>query len=245
MVDIGGQPLVTHVMRCYGRFGFRRFILCTGYRHEVISNYFLNYAAVADDFTVNLGSRQIAFHQSARAPDWDVTVANTGPATMTGARVARAAARYMTDEPHFAVTYGDGLTDVDIGAEFEFHTAHRRLGTVLTINPISQFGEFRMGADGRPSFTEKPRLESSWINGGFFFFRRSFLDYLSTDADCVLEQQPLHRLVEDDELALYHHQGFWSCLDTIGDRNRMQALWETGAMPWLGKVADGGGDAGD
>ena len=238
MVEVGGQPLLTHVMQSYARFGFRRFILCTGFRDEVITSYFLNYAGIANDFTIDLSSRAVAFHQSERAPNWQVTIAHTGANCMTGARVARAAARHLGNEPCFAVTYGDGLTDADLLAELEFHAAHRRIGTVLAVNPVSQFGEFRIDSSGQPIFAEKPRLSDSWINGGFFLFRRRFLDYLSTDPSCVLEQQPLKRLVDDGELALFHHEGFWSCMDTIRDRDRINTLCANGSRPWLGKRAD-------
>lgn len=234
MVEIDGEPLLCHLMQAYARFGFRRFILCTGHRGDVISSYFMNYPVASQDFTVDLGNRSISFHQTDRLPDWQVTIAHTGSDSMTGARVARAAARYLDAEETFAVTYGDGLTDADLGAEMIFHLVHRRIGTVLAVNPTSSYGEFRVATNGMSHFMEKPRLDDRWINGGFFFFRRQFLDYLSCDPDCVLEREPLQRLSEQGELALFHHEGFWSSMDTPNDHERMNALCEGGARPWLG-----------
>lgn len=237
LLEIGDQPIVTHIMRSYRRFGFRRFVLCTGHRHDVVSSYFLDYPGIANDFTVDLASREIFYHQSTGAPDWRVTIAHTGKHTMTGARIARAARRYLGLAPHFGVTYGDGLTDADLGAEFAFHLAHDKLGTVLGVHPPSQFGCFEVDGGGVRSFAEKPLAEAGWINGGFFFFRRGFLDYLDERESCVLEREPLQRLARQGELELFCHQGFWSCIDTVSDRDRVAALCEDGATPWLGPPA--------
>lgn len=234
LIEVGDQPLVIHIMRTYRRFGFRRFVLCTGHRHDVISSYFLDLAGIANDFSIDLATREVAYHQSAGAPDWHVTIAQTGKATMTGARLARAAARYLGDAEHFAITYGDGLTDADLGAEFAHHLDHDRLGTVLAVNPPCQFGRFDLAAGELRGFVEKPLDEQHWINGGYFFFRRGFLDYLDTDDGCVLEREPLQRLAADGELELYRHKGFWSCVDTVADRDRVAALYEAGSSPWLG-----------
>ena len=234
LVEIDDQPIVTHIMRSYRRFGFRRFILCTGHRHDVVSSYFLDYPGIANDFTVDLATKEIWYHQSSGAPDWQVTVAHTGRHAMTGARIARAAARYLGSEAHFGVTYGDGLTDADLGLEFDFHLAHYRLGTALAVNPPSQFGRFDIEGGDVRGFVEKTRASGEWINGGFFFFRRGFLDYLSSDDSCVLEREPLQRLAREGGLKLFSHQGFWSCIDTISDRDRVAALCEAGTTPWLG-----------
>jgi glucose-1-phosphate cytidylyltransferase len=236
LVEIDDQPIVTHIMRSYRRFGFRRFILCTGHRHDVVSSYFLDFPGIANDFTVDLATRKISYHQSSGAPDWQVTVAHTGRHAMTGARIARAAARHLRDEAHFGVTYGDGLTDADLGREFDFHLGHDRFGTALAVNPPSQFGCFDVDVDGGDvrGFLEKPRSSGDWINGGFFFFRRAFLDHLTCDEGCVLEREPLQRLAREGGLKLFSHHGFWSCIDTISDRDRVAALCEAGATPWLG-----------
>jgi glucose-1-phosphate cytidylyltransferase len=232
MLDIGEKPMLLHIMSCYGRFGFRRFALCTGHRGDVISSYFTNFAALNGDYTVNLASSRVSYHERERLPDWEVTVAFTGLSTMTGARLARAAERYLADAEHFGVTYGDGLTDADLAAELRFHLGHDRLGTVLGVQPPSQFGRLALHEDGSASFTEKPRRTTDVVNGGFFFFRRGFLDYLSTEHDCVLEREQLQRLTGDGQLQVYQHGGFWSCVDTLRDREEVQGLWETGAAPW-------------
>jgi len=245
LVEIGDEPIVAHIMRSYRRFGFRRFILCTGHRHDVVSSYFLDFAGITSDFTVDLATREVWYHQSSGAPDWQVTIANTGRSAMTGARIARAAARYLGAEPHFGVTYGDGLTDADLGAELEFHLGHDRLGTGLAVNPPSQFGRFDLAGDDVRGFVEKPQAEDAWINGGFFFFRRDFLRYLSDEDDCVLERSPLQALASDGELSLFRHLGFWSCIDTAADRDRVTALYESGARPWLGQLPASEVDATD
>lgn len=245
LVEIGDEPIVAHIMRSYRRFGFRRFILCTGHRHEMVSSYFLDFAGITNDFTVDLATREVWYHQSSKAPDWQVTIANTGRNAMTGARIARAAARYLGAESHFGVTYGDGLTDADLAAELDFHLGHDRLGTGLAVNPPSQFGRFDLAGGDVRGFVEKPLEGDAWINGGFFFFRRDFLSYLSDEDDCVLERAPLQALARDGELSLYRHQGFWSCIDTAADRDRVSALYESGARPWLGQVPAGEVDAAD
>ncbi|MCS6876837.1 MAG: sugar phosphate nucleotidyltransferase [Geminicoccaceae bacterium] len=237
MVEIGDRPILVHIMDRYARFGFRRFILCTGWRSEVIVRFFLDFRGLTEDFTIETRTGQIVFHQSGATPDWEVTVAHTGPRAMTGARIARAAARYLGESEHFAVTYGDGLTDVDLAAEFAFHLDHGRIGTVLAIHPVSPFGHFALREDEAVDFVEKPVLADTWANGGFFFFRRRFLEYLSTDEDCVLEGEPLRRLIAERELKPFYHHGFWSAMDTLKDRDRMHALWESGAAPWRGPEA--------
>jgi glucose-1-phosphate cytidylyltransferase len=238
MVEIGDRPILLHIMQSYARAGFRRFVLCTGWRAEVIATFFLDFRAMTEDFTIDTRTGEVSFHQTAPRPDWEVTVAHTGADAMTGARIARAAARYLGDAEHFAVTYGDGLADVDLAAELDFHLSHDRIGTVLAVNPVSQFGHLELGDDGEVAdFVEKPMLAETWASGGFFFFRRRFLDYLSTDDDCVLEGAPLRRLAAERQLRPFRHKGFWSCVDTLKDRDNMHALWESGTAPWRGRDA--------
>lgn len=233
MVEIGDRPLLAHLMHSYARWGFRRFILCTGYRHEIVSNYFLNYNTLIHDFTVDLGQYEVSYHQRSKPVDWEITIAHTGIDTMTGGRIARAAARYLGDSEHFAVTYGDGLTDADLGAEWRFHRAHAATATVLAVNPVSQYGRLMAEPDGTGRFDEKPRLDNSWINGGFFFFRRKFLDYLRPDKDCVMEEEPLRKLGEDRGLRLFLHDGFWKAVDTTKDRDHLRSIYARGHAPWL------------
>lgn len=232
MVEIGDRPLLTHLLECYARFGFRRFILCTGYRAHAIHAYFALLPSLLCDFTLDLRDRSFSFHQNRSLPDWQVTLAFTGVDSMTGCRVARAAARYLGDAEHFAVTYGDGLTDADLADEFRFHLSHGAIGTVLAVNPPGRFGELALSGDRVRSFREKPLRDDGWINGGFFLFRRQFLDYLSTEESCTLENGPLERLAREGELRVYRHHGFWTCIDTPRDHELVQGLWESGAPPW-------------
>lgn len=233
MVPVGGRPILWHVMRAYARHGFKRFVLCLGYKAEVIKSYFLNYASMNSDFTVGLKTNDLTVHSIDHQEDWQVTLADTGELTMTGARVARAAARYLGDAPQFAVTYGDGLTDADLGAEYRFHLEQKRIGTVLGVNPPSRFGELKVDGHRVQEFSEKPDFADSWINGGYFFFQRAFLPYLSPDEGCVLEREPLARLARDGQLSICMHRGFWACMDTQRDREQLEKLWASGKAPWV------------
>ncbi|MFW5652868.1 MAG: glucose-1-phosphate cytidylyltransferase [Planctomycetota bacterium] len=232
MVPVGSHPILWHIMRSYSHFGFKRFILCLGYKAEVIKSYFANYATMNSDFTVELKTNKVNVHSIDHDEDWDVTLAYTGDHTMTGARVALAAERYLTDEEHFAVTYGDGVTDANFRDEFAFHLENGRLGTVLGVNPPSRFGELRLDGNQVVEFDEKPKFNEKWINGGYFFFRRGFEKYLSNDQGCVLERKPLVQLARDGQLSVYRHSGFWKCMDTQRDREELDAIWNSGNPPW-------------
>lgn len=232
MVPIGDKPILWHLMRCYSHCGFRRFVLCLGYKAEVVKSYFLNYWSLNSDFTVNLKTNEVTVHSVDHDQDWDVTLAFTGELNMTGSRIARATAKYLGDSRHFAVTYGDGLVDADLAAEYQFHLNHGKIGTVLGANPPSRFGEFKLQDDRVIEFAEKPALRGAWINAGFFFFRRDFLNYLDADDNCVLEREPLVKLARHGELAIYKHTGFWQCMDTLRDLEYLDSLWASGKAPW-------------
>jgi len=232
MVPIGDKPVLWHIMRWYRRHGFRRFVLCTGYKSEAIKSYFLNYASLNSDFTIRLATNELTVHSVDHQDDWEVTIAHTGETAMTGARIARAAARYLGASEDFAVTYGDGLTDADLVEEFRFHRGHRRAGTVLGVHPPSRFGAFETAGDRVSTFVEKPEFGDKWVNGGYFFFRRRMLDYLEADEACVLEQTPLARLAADGQLMVHRHHGFWQCMDTRRDLDLLNGLWARGAAPW-------------
>lgn len=233
MVAVGHRPLLWHLMTHYARFGSRHFILCLGYKGEVIKDYFYRYEAMNSDFTVELAQRKVEFHAS-KAEDWRVTLADTGETAMTGARVKRVA-RYL-DGGTFAVTYGDGLSDVDIDALLAFHRGHGKLATVLAVHPPARFGELAIGGDRVAAFLEKPlpgdRPEGGYINGGFFLFEPGVLDYLDDDPACILESGPLQRLAADGQLMAYRHPGFWQCMDTLRDVKLLNDLWEAGEAPW-------------
>lgn len=232
MVTIGSRPILWHVMRKYSQHGFRRFVLCLGYKGEVIKSYFLNYPMLNSDFTVELKTNNMTVHSVDHDQNWEVTLAETGELTMTGARVARAARKYLGKARHFAVTYGDGLTDADLADEYGFHLREGRIGTVLGVNPPSRFGELRVEGGKVEQFSEKPHFRDQWINGGYFFFRRDFLSYLDDDDECVLEQRPLVRLAGDGQMSMYEHRGFWACMDTQRDKEQLERLWSSGERPW-------------
>lgn len=186
------------------------------------------------DFTVDLKSNNVTIHSTYHDEDWNVTLAYTGEETMTGARLAMAAERYLGDAEHAAVTYGDGLCNADLLSEYQFHKNHGKLGTLLGVNPPSRFGEICLKGETITEFNEKPAFKEKWINGGFFFFKRDFFaKYLSKKSECVLEKAPLATLAKDGELCMYKHSGFWACMDTQRDRDELNTLWDTGRAPWI------------
>ena len=232
MVPVGNHPILWHIMRTYSHHGFRTFVLCLGYKADVIKSYFLNYPTMNSDFTIELRTNNLKVHKIDHEQDWDVTLADTGPLTMTGARVARAAEKYLGNAQHFAVTYGDGVTDADLANEFQYHLAKGKMATVLGVNPPSRFGELKLDQDEVVAFAEKPDLANNWINGGYFFFKREALTYLSKDEACVLEKEPLVNLARDRELSICRHRGFWYAMDTQRDREYLDELWKAGKAPW-------------
>ena len=233
MVPIGETPILYHIMMKYSLHGFKKFIICTGYKSEVIKSYFLNYSSLNSDFTIKLSKNELTVHSIDHNLDWEVTVAFTGLNNMTGSRIAIAANKYLNNAEHFAVTYGDGLTDADLKDELEFHLQNNEIGTVLGVNPPSRFGEIILDGNSVESFKEKPEFTDEWINGGYFFFRKDFLKYLSEDQDCVLEKEPLVKLANDKQLNMYKHKGFWACMDTQRDREFINKIWESGEVPWI------------
>lgn len=239
MVPIGSRPILWHIMRKYAAHGFKRFVLCTGYKSEVVKSFFLNYASMNSDFTVELKTNNVTVHSIDHDQDWEVTVAYTGELTMTGGRVARAA-KYLGDAQHFAVTYGDGLTDANLSDELQFHLSQGRIGTVLGVNPPSRFGELKVEQGKVLELSEKPEFTDNWINGGFFFFKRDFLPYLSTSESCVLERSPLAKLASDGQLSIFEHRGFWACMDTQRDKEQFEKLWNAGNAPWIVCQTKGG-----
>jgi glucose-1-phosphate cytidylyltransferase len=231
MVEVGGRPILWHIMKTYAHYGLRDFVLCLGYRGAMIKEYFLNYEAMNNDFTIGLGQRHhITYHGAHKEQDFSVTLAETGQDSMTGARVKRIE-RYLDDDL-FAVTYGDGLADINITGLVEFHRKHKRLATVTTVRPISRFGVLALDDEGRVrEFTEKPQMDG-WINVGYFIFDRRVCEYLSVDPDCVLEREPLERLAHEGELMAYRHNGFFYAMDTYREYQHLNELWQSGSAPW-------------
>ena len=232
LVEVGGRPILLHIMKLYAHYGFNDFVLCLGYRGHMIKEHFLNYEAMNNDFTVNLGRRRdIEIHGSHQEDGFRVTLADTGLESMTGKRI-KAVERYI-DGDTFMVTYGDGVSDVDIHKLVAFHKSHGRLATVTTHRPISRFGvlEVDPAASIVTGFNEKPQLDG-WVNVGFFVFDRRVFDYLSADPGCVLEQEPLQKLARDGQLAAYRHDGFFFAMDTYREFKYLNDLWDGGNAPW-------------
>jgi glucose-1-phosphate cytidylyltransferase len=231
MVEVGDRPILWHILKMYSHYGFRQFVLCLGYRGNMIKEYFLKYEAMNNDFTISLGSRRrIVFHDAHDEQDYQVTLADTGPETMTGGRVRRVQ-RHLRDDDTFMVTYGDGLADVDLHALVDFHRRHGRLATVTAVRPSSRFGVLDVDDDGKVArFAEKPQLEG-WASAGFFVFDRRVLGYLGGD-DCILEREPLERLAAEGELMVYRHDGFFFAMDTYREFKMLNELWDRGEAPW-------------
>lgn len=228
MVEIGGKPVLWHIMKTYAYYGFRRFILCLGYKGDLIKDYFLNYEAMSNDFTIHLGQEnKLAYQSNHPEEDFDVTVVDTGLKTMTGGRIKRI--ERFIDSDTFMVTYGDGLANVDIGALVAFHYQHGKLATLTATRPPSRYGILEMAADGQVQrFREK--VQAEWINGGFLVFNRRVFDYL--DSDCVLEREPLEHLAADGQLMAFQHKGFWIGMDTYREYEMLNQMWDSREAPW-------------
>jgi glucose-1-phosphate cytidylyltransferase len=230
MVEIGGRPILWHIMQIYATAGFADFVICLGYKGEVVKDYFLQYEAMNNDFTIRLGDPESVTYHDRHPERWTVTLTDTGQDVMTGARIKRAA-RYL-DAETFMVTYGDGVADIDVRALVEFHRRSGTIGTVSGVRPTSRFGELLVTGERVAEFNEKPQTHEGLVNGGFFVFNRRFLDYLSDDSRCVLEREPLEGLVRDKQLSVYRHAGFWQCMDTYRDYQYLNQLWDSGQAPW-------------
>ena len=230
LVEIGGRPILWHIMKMYAHAGYREFVLCLGYRGNMIKEYFLNYEAMNSDFTVCLGRHsQIEYNNDHLEQDIRLTLADTGLATMTGGRVKRI--QKYVDSDTFLMTYGDGVSNVDIRRLVEFHKQHGKLATVTAVTPTSRFGVVQTNTEGRVlEFLEKPKT-TGWTSAGFFVFQRGIFDYLGGD-DCILERDPLERLAADGQLMAYHHDGFFYAMDTYREYEYLNDLWTKGHAPW-------------
>jgi glucose-1-phosphate cytidylyltransferase len=241
MVEVGGRPILWHIMKFYAWHGYHDFVLCLGYRGNIIREYFLNYQAMNRDFTINLGRQDIQYHDN-HQEEFSVTLAETGQEAMTGGRLKRVQ-RYLNDDL-FLLTYGDGLSDVDLNKLVAFHRSHGKLATVTVVRPLSRFGVVHVGAAGQvEGFAEKPQAEG-WISAGFFVFDRRVLDYLDGD-DCILEREPLERLAKDNQLVAFHHEGFFQAMDTYREYKQLNDLWVSGQAPWRSYVLESPALSGD
>lgn len=228
MVPIGGRPLLWHIMNIYASRGFKDFIVALGYKAEVVKQFFLNYSSLNSDFTIDMASGGTQWHTPSQL-DWRVTLVDTGLETMTGGRIKRLE-KYLNQEP-FMLTYGDGVSDIDVNTLLKFHQSHGKMVTISTVHPGARFGELHLNEINVLSFKEKPQTRQGWINGGFFVMQPEFLDLIEGDAT-VLEQYPLETVAATGELMAYRHEGFWQCMDTMRDRNYLEELWSKNCAPW-------------
>lgn len=230
MIEIGERPILWHIMKIYSHYGFNDFIICLGYKGYCIKEYFAHYFLHESDITFDFRNQnERVIHQHSAEP-WTVTLVNTGIETMTGGRVKRIQ-KHIGNEP-FLLTYGDGVSNVDINALVAYHRAHGKLATVTSIQPVGRFGALDLSDSNLVTgFQEKPKGDGAWINGGFFVMQPEIFDYLDGDS-CILEREPLERLAKGGQLAAYKHGGFWQPMDTVRDKNYLEELWKANAAPW-------------
>lgn len=229
MVEVGGKPILWHIMNTYSAHGMDEFIVALGYKQEVVKEYFLNFYALNNDISVDLASGETVIHNG-KQPQWKIHLVDTGLNTMTGGRVKRLQKWLNRNEP-FMLTYGDGVTDLDITGLLKFHKSHGKLATVTTVRSPARFGRIGFSGDRVTDFYEKPENGEGWINGGYFVLNYRALEYIAGD-DTVWEQDPVEQLARDGQLMGYRHNGFWSCMDTLKEKNILEDLWATGQAPW-------------
>ena len=230
MIPIGNMPILWHILKFYSNYGIKDFGIALGYKSDVIKNFFLNYSHLNSDFSINLSSGNITTHSTSK-DNWDVSLIDTGLNSMTGGRVKRMKEYIGKDEP-FLLTYGDGLSNVNINELLKFHKSHNKMVTVTAVRPSARFGEMKIDKNNVTVFKEKPQTNSGWINGGFFVCNPEFLDFIDGD-DTILERDPLERLVALNQLAAYKHDGFWQCMDNKRDYDLLNKMYEDNNIPWL------------
>jgi glucose-1-phosphate cytidylyltransferase len=228
LIEIGGKPILWHIMKIFSSHGVHEFVICCGYKGYQIKEYFSNYFLHVADATFDICNNSMEVHQNCAEP-WKVTVVDTGVDTMTGGRLLRVR-RYLDDD-RFCLTYGDGVSDINIRELVKFHESHRRQATVTAVQPTARFGALEFDGNYVTQFVEKPKGDGRWINGGFFILEPGVFKYLSGDQD-VWEQEPVRRLTEEGQLAAYRHNGFWAAMDTLRDKNQLEDLWSSKRAPW-------------
>ena len=229
MVEVGGKPILWHIMKIYSAFGINDFVVCLGYKGYIVKEYFANYALHSADVTFDLAQRSVEYHNNGSEP-WRVTLVDTGDQTMTGGRLKRVS-RFVQDGP-FCMTYGDGVSDINIGKLLEFHRRSRSKATVSAVQPPGRFGSLSINSEKVDAFVEKPIGDGGWINAGYFVLEPSVLNYIDGDSS-VWEQDPLERLASEGQLAAYKHFGFWHAMDTLRDCKQLNTMWESGKAPWM------------
>lgn len=232
LIEIGERPILWHIMKIYAHYGYQNFILCLGYKGEMIKRYFLDYKLMICDFTIQLGhEKKTELHNLCPEQEWRVTLAETGLNAMTGARIKRIEKYIDTDL--FMLTYGDAVANLNIEHLVEFHRAHKKIGTVTAVRPLSRFGEIQVEKDNRvKDFREKAPIQGDYINGGFFVFDHRVFNYLEDDDNCTFEREPLEHLAKEGQLAAYVHNGYWQCMDTYRDWQLLNQEWESGSPVW-------------
>lgn len=229
MVEVGGKPILWHIMKLYSHHGVNDFVICLGYKGYVVKEYFANYFLHMSDVTFDMSSNRMEVHQNNAEP-WRVTLVDTGDTTQTGGRLKRVRS-YLGDEEPFCMTYGDGVGNVDIGKLVAYHSEHGRLATVTATQPPGRFGALELDGDQVCSFSEKPHGDGAWINGGFFVLSPKVIDYIGGD-ETLWERDPMERLASEGELRAYFHDGFWQPMDTLRDKQNLESLWQGGKAPW-------------
>ena len=229
MIEIGGKPILWHIMNIYASFGVDEFIVALGYRGEMVKEYFLNFFALNNNISLDLANGRTTVHEG-NQPRWRVHLVDTGLQTQTGGRLKRLA-RWLGDDHTFMMTYGDGVADVNVRALLKFHESHGKLATVTTVRPPARFGGILFDGDRVREFTEKPQAGEGWINGGFFVLNRGALDYIDGD-DTLWEREPLERLARDGQLMAFRHEGFFQPMDTLREKRLLEDLWNAGKAPW-------------
>jgi glucose-1-phosphate cytidylyltransferase len=227
MIEIGGRPIMWHIMKLYAAAGITDFVVCLGYKGYVVKEYFANYFLHMSDVTIDLSSNAVEVHQNSSEP-WRVTLLDTGDSTMTGGRLKRAAHHIDGD---FCFTYGDGVSDVDIVSAIEFHRTHGKALTVTAVQPPGRYGSLLIADDGIARFEEKPQGDGGWVNGGFFVANPSVIDRIDGD-ETIFEREPMERLAAEDQLVAFRHEGFWHPMDTLRDKTHLEDLWNSGHAPW-------------
>jgi glucose-1-phosphate cytidylyltransferase len=230
MVEVGGHPMLWHIMNIYSAHQLNEFVIAVGYKAEVIKSYFLNFYAVNNDISIDLATGQTTIHNGNLHPQWTVHLVDTGLYTQTGGRIRRVK-RWIGGDDCFMFTYGDGVADVNLRELLDFHRSHGKLATVTTVRSPARFGRIILDGDQVSSFYEKPEAAEGWINGGFFVLQPEAIDYVDSD-ECVWERSVVERLAQDGQLMGYRHYGFWSCMDTIKEKNFLEDLWNSGKAPW-------------
>lgn len=228
MIEIGGRPILWHIMMHYAHYGYKDFVIALGYKGEVIKKYMVDYCSLNSDLTVNLRTGRVKIHGEVAA-DWNVELIDTGISTLTGGRIKRLAPQLQNET--FMLTWGDGVSDVDLEALLEFHRSHGRLVTMTAVRPTARFGHLELDGNRIVEFSEKPQTQEGWINGAFFVVEPGVFDYIGGD-QTQWEREPLERLARDGQLMAYKHESFWQCMDTLRDKVLLEELWQSGKAPW-------------